>query len=587
MEHMKILIAEDEPAIRNNIVWLLRAEGFDAISAENGLDAMRLAREHLPGLIISDVMMPQMDGHALLAALRAEPLTATIPFIFLSARTDFGDVRAGMNLGADDYLPKPFHRDELLGAIRARLSLSDQRRESTQQLQYVAQSLLHFDSLTNLPNRNLLLGKLGSAINHSQRYLAGAALIVLDIDSFGNINGSLGRDVGDQVLRQIADRLFTMVNGAALVSEYDTIARLGADQFAILLVGFSGRAFLEEFVRDVLAQIAGPVVASGNEIFVTACAGIALLDDRNAQAERLLEQAEVALPQAKLSGPGSHRFYATEMNAAASRRLHIHNELHSALDKSEFTVLFQPQVSAKTAQLVGFEALLRWTHPQMGSVSPAEFVPIAEQNGLIVPIGKWVLTAACQQTKSWLDAGYGPIRIAVNLSVRQFESGDLVSTVSDVLDQTGLPASSLELEITESIALNSIERTLGTLHKLKDLGIALAMDDFGTGYSSLAYLKRFPLSTLKVDQSFVRNITTDSGDAAIARAVIAMAHSFGMSVIAEGVEQQAQLDFLSALGCEEFQGYFYSRPLTASATEALLQKCRTTPPGGADPHVPG
>ncbi len=574
MTQIKVLVAEDESALRNNIVWLLRAEGFEPLAADNGSEAMALARQHLPDLIISDVMMPRMDGHQFLAALRADPLTASIPLIFLTARADFKDMRTGMNLGADDYLVKPFQRDDLLGAVRARLLLKQKQQGSSQRLQQTAKRLLHFDPLTNLSNRAFLLERLLSAINHSRRYQTSLALMVLNLDDFSGINHSLGRSLGDQVLQQVANRLFSKVNGAPYVCEYDTVARLGGDQFAVLLVGFEDAAFLEDYVQDLLLELAKPYQLNGQELFLTACAGIAMFNEQTDSAETLLEQAEVAVPQAKQAGHGSQRYFSAEMNALASRRLRLHNELHLALERGQLHLHYQPQARVTGGHLIGYEALLRWEHPELGAISPVEFIPVAEQNGLIVPIGQWVLTNACRQAKAWLDAGLGPLRMAVNLSVRQFDSGDLTDTVALVLAETGLPASSLELEITESIAMQSVERTLSILHALKRLGVALAMDDFGTGYSSLAYLKRYPLDTLKVDQSFVRNITTDHGDASITRAIVAMAHSFGMSVIAEGVESQAHLDYLAKLGCEEFQGYHLSKPVPALAAQDLLSRQR-------------
>jgi EAL domain-containing protein (putative c-di-GMP-specific phosphodiesterase class I) len=283
-----------------------------------------------------------------------------------------------------------------------------------------------------------------------------------------------------------------------------------------------------------------------------------------------MRNADAALHQAQLGGPGSLSFFSAEMNDRGVRRLRLHNELHKALERNELSLHYQAQVDIASRRIIGFEALMRWQHPELGFISPVEFIPIAEESGVIVEMGAWALNQACHQARAWLDAGHGPLRMAVNLSARQFADDELMATVIEALGKSGLPPASLELEITESIAMQGLERTVMMLTALKKLGIALAMDDFGTGYSSLSYLKRFPLDALKVDQSFVRNITTDPGDAAITRAVVAMAHSFGMIVIAEGVETTEHLEFLAGLGCEDAQGYLFSKPLPAVDAGALL-----------------
>lgn len=570
----RIVVAEDEEAIRENLTRMLRIEGFEVAAAANGREALALIREHLPALILSDVMMPEMDGHGLLDAVRDDPLTAAIPFVFLTAKADHQDMRSGMNRGADDYLVKPFQRDELLAAVRARLARRDTQSQASQRLQSEAQRLIHFDSLTDLPNRALLLERVRAASHQARRSQSRLALIALGLDGLSRVNDSLGHESGDRVLREVADRLFRRVNQAMFVSEYDGVARLAGDQFAVLLEGFGDDAYLESFCADLLSGIAAPFHEGGHEMFLTACAGVALFGEGADSPEEMMRNAEAALGHAKEDGPGTLRFFAAEMNERAVRRLRLHNELHKALEKGELKLYYQPQVDIASRRIVGFEALMRWTHPELGFVSPGEFIPIAEESDVIVPIGSWALGEACRQTKEWMDAGLGPLRMAVNLSARQFVTDGLVDVVANALRDSGLPPAHLELEITESTAMQGVERTLAMLNQLKGLGLALAMDDFGTGYSSLSYLKRFPLDALKVDQSFVRNITTDTGDAAITRAIVAMAHSFGMIVIAEGVETKDHLDFLAGLGCEDAQGYYFSKPVPAAEARELLARGR-------------
>lgn len=568
----KVLIAEDEAAIRQNLSRLLTIEGFAVRTAENGKEALALARAELPDIVLSDVMMPELDGHGLLAALRAEPMTAHVPFVFLTARADRSDIREGMNLGADDYLTKPFQREEVLSTLRARIARRRQEADSQATLRQAANRLLHYDPVTDLPNRTLLLEKMHAARQICQRRNTSAAVMVLGLDGFSRINDSLGHAAGDHVLRELADRLFQQVQSSAFVGELDTVARLGGDMFAVLLVDFDDEPFLSEYCGRLTTALAGATRVGGTEVFLGACAGIALYPRDGDSPESLLEHAETALHHAKTAGPGQRRFFAGDMNARAARRLRLHNDLHRALAQGEISLHYQPQVAVESGALIGFESLMRWQHAELGMVSPAEFIPVAEENGLIVALGTWALGEAARQTQSWRAQGLGDYRMAVNLSTRQFAAGDLVEQVARALRESALPPALLELEITESIAMHGVERTIETLNELKAQGVKLAMDDFGTGYSSLSYLKRFPIDTLKIDQSFVRNLHTDPGDAAIARAVIALAHSFGMSVIAEGVETAEILQYLADLSCEEYQGYYFSKPLPAEQATALLRR---------------
>lgn len=571
----RIVVAEDEDSIRENLVRMLKIEGFDVAAAANGKEALALVREHLPALILSDVMMPVLDGHGLLQAVRDDPLTASIPFVFLTARADRSDLRTGMNLGADDYLVKPFQRDELLVAVRSRLARRSAEGQAAQRLQAEAQRLMHFDPLTNLPNRRLMQERIHAASHQVERNNSRLALIMLGLDGFSQVNDSLGHKVGDAVLREAADRLFRQINQAVFVSEYDGVGRVSGDQFAVMLEGFGDDAYLESMCRELLATVARPYQAGGHQLFLKACGGVALFDSVTGTSDDLMRNADAALHQAQQTGAGTLTFFSADMNLRAVRRLRLHNELHKALERGELSLNYQAQVDIKSRRIIGFEALMRWNSAELGFVSPVEFIPIAEEGGVIVAMGAWALREACRQAKAWLDEGYGPLRMAVNLSACQFADDGLLDTVVAALEESGLPAASLELEITESIAMQGLERTVTMLRALKKLGIALAMDDFGTGYSSLSYLKRFPLDALKVDQSFVRNITTDPGDAAITRAVVAMAHSFGMIVIAEGVETEEHLRYLSSLGCEDAQGYLFSKPLPAAQASEFLARMKS------------
>jgi diguanylate cyclase (GGDEF)-like protein len=571
---MNILIAEDEPSLRENLQWMLELEGYRVRCASNGEEAFAMAQQELPDLVLTDVMMPRLDGYGLIKALRGDSQTSTVPIVMLTAKADRRDVRTGMNLGADDYLTKPYRRDELLEAVRARLARSASLEEAAQRLQLETMEAQQRDALTSLPSRNLFGKRLESAVEACLGTSESIAVVCLGLDGFSKVNDSLGAVVGDQVLCEVAKRL--QEHMLTHTGEADVVARLGSDLFAVKFTISLNLLELEHQTAELLTLLARPFEVDGQTLFLTSCAGASLFPLQADSAHALLRNAESALHHAKPNGPGSSVVFDSAMNQQVARRLLIHNELHRAMAQRELQVFYQPQVRIATGQLVGFEALLRWKHNTLGWVSPAEFIPVAEESGIIVKLGEWVMRTAARQAAQWHAQGHTGFRMAVNLSVRQFVSNDLPDLVQDVLRETSLPPNMLELEVTESLALHSVATTLGTLHACKALGVQLAMDDFGTGYSSLAYLKRYPLDSLKIDQVFVRNITRDAGDAAITRAIVAMAHSFGMSVIAEGVETAEQLEFLRSLDCEDFQGYLFSKPVTADEAHACFGGYRSS-----------
>jgi diguanylate cyclase (GGDEF)-like protein len=565
-----VLIVEDDPSIRSNLERLLRMEDFQVLTAGHGGEAMAILADCTPDIVLSDVTMPVMDGHALLAAMRADPELAQIPVILVTALADRASQRQGMNIGADDYLTKPFQREDLLAAVRSRLERATTQRAESERLSAEAKRLRLVDLVTELPNREALLERLPQALTAMGRQQGRLALIVLGLEGFSRINDSLGHATGNRLLRAVADRLQGEIDRSICASPFDGVGRLGGVLFAVTLAEVGGNDHVDDLARRLLARVAEPVVIEGQELFLAASAGISLYPHDGESSAGLLEHAETALGEAKRSGGGSFTYFSPEMNAAAGDRLRLDNDLHRAIERNELEVYYQPQLNVISGRIIGFEALIRWQHPELGQVSPVRFIPIAEESGQIVAIGAWILEAACIQAKAWIDQGFSPLRMAVNLSSRQFSDDDLCALVTGVLERTGLPAANLELEITEGTAMQGAERAIAIMHRLKSLGIKLALDDFGTGYSSLSYLKRFPLDVLKVDQSFVRNITTDPGDAAITRAVVMLARSFGMSVIAEGVETTDHLQFIANLGCEEYQGYLFSKPVPAPDAAVLL-----------------
>jgi diguanylate cyclase (GGDEF)-like protein len=551
----RILVVEDDLAIRNNIVALLRLEGYVADAAGDGLEALDYLRSDSYALVISDVMMPRMDGHTLLQQLRSQPATAQLPVILLTALAEKHDQRRGMNLGADDYLAKPFQREDLLKAIETRLGRLAQQQAETQRLQGEAHRLRYLDQLTGLGSRMALLEALSGQHGLCQGEHSKVLVLVLGIDHFARINDSLGYQAGDAALRECGQRL------EQLLGKSGRAFRLIGSNFAVIAaVADAGAAqALAARLQEAWLQ---PMVVLGEEMFIPVSIGYCLYPADAGDAQQLLGRAEVALHQAQSQGGSQVLAYTAQMNAEAGERLRLNNDLYRALERNEFELYYQPQLNLEDNRLLGFEALLRWNHPRLGRVSPLRFIPLAEENGQIIAIGCWVLAEACQRLAGWQQQAPG-VRVAVNLSARQFAAANLLHSIEAALDFSGLPPGLLEIEITEGTAMVDAERTVETLRQLKKLGVKLALDDFGTGYSSLSYLKRFPLDVLKVDQSFVRNILTSPGDRAITQAVISLASSFGMSVIAEGVEQEAQKKLLLQMGCDAYQGYLFSPPLGA------------------------
>lgn len=440
--------------------------------------------------------------------------------------------------------------------------------EDISRRKHVEEQLLHLanhDALTGLPNRSLLLDRLSQALVFAERSGGQVAVMLIDLDRFKNINDSLGHEAGDKIIVEVARRL-----GASLRTG-DTVARLGGDEFVVVMPDVAREDGVVVVAQQILEALSRPMTIQGHEFYPTASIGISLFPKDGADNQALLKNADTAMYRAKDAGRNNFQFYAHEMNSRALDRLKLESGMRRALEREEFCLHYQPQMDIASGRIVGVEALMRWQPPGQPMVFPGDFIPIAEETGLIVPMGEWVLREACRRRKAWDEAGMdGQFKMAVNLSARQFRQRDIVGMVSAVLRETGCRPEWLELEITESVVMENPETAAETLHKLSDMGVHLSIDDFGTGYSSLSYLKRFPIDSLKIDRSFVRDITTDADDAAIAKAVIALAHSLKLTVIAEGVETDAQLDFLRKQRCDQMQGYYLSRPLDVARFETLM-----------------
>ncbi|ADJ28420.1 bifunctional diguanylate cyclase/phosphodiesterase [Nitrosococcus watsonii] len=438
------------------------------------------------------------------------------------------------------------------------------RKQTEQRLYHLA----HHDALTGLPNRSLFLDRLEHAIHHAQRHDHRLAVLFIDLDRFKFVNDTLGHPIGDSLLKQVAERMRLNVRAE------DTIARLGGDEFTVIIENFTDTSALSLIAQKIIEACKEPFNIKGKELFISASIGISLYPEDGHEANMLLQHADAAMYRAKKRGKSCYQFFTTDINTAATEQLALENLLREALARKEFQLYYQPIIDLESGAIVSVEALIRWLDPQLGLISPDTFIPLAEETGLILPLGEWVLLTACTQASIWNQCNPYPIRIAINLSAHQLEQADFSERVSKILKKTALLPHHLELELTESMLINRMESSLKTLNTLKKMGCRLSLDDFGTGYSSLAYLKRFPIDTVKIDRSFVQDISIDPDDAAITTAVTTMAHSLKRKVIAEGVETREHVDFLNKINVDEAQGYFISHPLPASDLSQLLKERR-------------
>jgi diguanylate cyclase (GGDEF)-like protein/PAS domain S-box-containing protein len=440
-----------------------------------------------------------------------------------------------------------------------------ERKEQEDRIRFLADH----DELTELPNRSLFRQAVTKALQRAERSGKMLSILFFDLDRFKNINDSLGHDAGDEVLRAVAERL------TACVRKIDVVARFGGDEFAVLTEGLTAEDQASTVARKILEVLSKPMILAGRQYRPAASIGISTYPTDGRDVQSLLKNADIAMYRAKEEGRGTFQFYSEQLNTHSVQRLEFESNLSNALNNREFVLYYQPKVDLATGRITGLEALIRWISPQLGFVPPGDFISIAEETGLIVPIGRWVAQTACVQNRAWQKGGLPQLRIAINISARQMADKGLVAFMAETIRMTGLTVESLELEITESAVMSNQEHAEKVLNELKALGFHLTMDDFGTGYSSLAYLKRFPFDSVKIDQSFVRGIPESKDDEAIVEAIIAMAHSLQLKVVAEGVETKEQFEFLRSLGCDQIQGYYFSKPIPANEIVMLLYKTMT------------
>ncbi|MBE9168638.1 EAL domain-containing protein [Pleurocapsales cyanobacterium LEGE 06147] len=596
-----ILIVDDIPDNLRVLSATLTEQNYRVRCAKNGLMALKGALRMQPDLILLDIKMPDMDGYEVCQQLKANDQTREIPVIFLSALDDVLDKIKAFEVGGVDYITKPFQVAEVLARVTTHITLQTAKREieklnqqleqrvqkrtveleaANQQLKQeiaererIEQQLVHdalHDTLTGLPNRNLLMERIEFAIQHTKRhenYLF--AVLFIDLDRFKLVNDSLGHLVGDRLLMAIAHILQECLRGN------DMVARLGGDEFVILLDDIQDITYATKIAEHIQTKLRSPLNLANQTVFTSASIGIVLSSTGYQNSSDLLRDADIAMYRAKGRGKARYEVFDQAMYAQTLELLQLENNLRLACRRGEFLLHYQPIVSLLTGELLGFEALLRWQHPEKGLILPAQFIDVAEDTGLIIPIGEWVLRVACHQLRTWqLQFPSVPrvasLKMSVNLASQQLKEPQFAQKLDRILQETGLDGNCLKLEFTESMLIDSGEATQKILSQIRNKGIQLGIDDFGKGYSSLSYLHRFPINTLKIDRSFVSQMNIDRENFEIVRTIITLAHTLGMDAIAEGVEDIEQFTQLQQLGCEFAQGYLFSKPLERRAAESVI-----------------
>ncbi len=542
-----VLVVDDDRSTRSALRYALQRSGFAVEEAVDGARALAMIERSAPDVILMDAMMPEMDGFAACAKLQETPRGKDIPVLMITALDDHISIERAFAAGASDYIPKPIN----LAVVNQRVRRVVEANRAEKHVRRLAFN----DALTGLPNRVLFAENLSRAIENAESQGKSLAVLFLDLDRFKFVNDTLGHEIGDRLLKAVASRIRYCVRSS------DCVARLGGDEFTVLLDDLGDAAFAANVAQKICRTLASAFEIDGQEIFVSTSIGISVFPGDGNDVSTLLRHADTAMYRAKRGSAGGFEFYEAGMEALVSEHLRLDTSLRRAIERGELRVYYQPKADTASGRITGMEALVRWQHPERGMISPLEFIPLAEETGLIVPIGAWVLRTACLQTREWLKAGIPDLNVAVNLSGVQLAEGGFADEVRAVLRDTGLDARHLTLEITESVLMEHAREAATTLRELKEIGLRVEIDDFGTGYSSLAYLKRFPVDALKIDRTFTRDMTSNGDDAAIVTGIVALAHSLRLKVVAEGVETREQRDFLIELGCDSMQGYYLAEPL--------------------------
>ncbi len=601
---LNVLIVDDSKAVRSAIREILEIGGLQATEACDGKEALESIYNHLPDLVLLDIAMPKMDGISVLKTLRKSYSKIQLPIILVALQGSPREMVQALDLGANDYVTKPIDFDVLWARLSnqlmqkqaaeylrsaqytlekqikqrtAELKLSNKQLEKEIEVRLLAEDKLQkqasYDELTGLPNRSLAADRLQQTLVKAKRHNLNPSVAFLDLDNFKYINDTFGHAAGDDLLREAAKRLSECARGS------DTVARLGGDEFLLILDDDDNAKTHqpESGVRHVAERIieafSKPFVIEGQELNITPSIGFSMYPKDGDDSNELMRHADAAMYRSKNEGKNTYCFYSPEMTAQAKLRMNVEVQLRRALERNEFSIQYQPIIDSKSRQIVKAEALLRWDCDELGMITPDYFIPIAEETGIILPIGKWVIKEACQQVKKWRDLGWKNICVTVNVSARQFQSdSSLLETVCEALQKNSLSSDAIQLELTEGVLLEETSASAEMMKRIEDIGIKLLIDDFGTGYASLSYLQRYNFDSLKIDRSYIDTVLRSEQDAKLVKAVIAMANSLGMSVVSEGVENKEQLEFLLDANCEFMQGYYFSKPVSTDDFISLLKE---------------
>ena len=605
---LNVLIVDDSKVIRTAIREILEIGNLQVSEACDGKEALESINNNLPDLVLLDAVMPKIDGISVLKILRKTYSKIQLPIILIASQGSPREMVQALDLGANDYVTKPIDFDVLWARLTnqlmqkqaaeflrsakqslekqikkrtAELKSSNQLLEKEIQVRLQAENRLQkqasYDELTGLPNRSLASDRLQQTLVKAKRHKLNPCVTFLDLDNFKYINDTFGHAAGDDLLRQAARRLSMCARGS------DTVARLGGDEFLLILddddksKGRQPELGVRNVAERIIESFAEPFVIEGQELSITTSIGFAIYPKDGEDSNELMRHADAAMYRSKNEGKNTYCFYSPEMTVQAKLRMNVEGQLRRALERNELSIHYQPIVNSKSRKIVKAEALLRWDCDALGMITPGYFIPIAEDTGMILPMGNWVVKKVCEQVKKWRNSGWPTICVSINVSARQFKSdSSLVETIRVALKQNNLPADAIQLELTEGTLLEETSDSAKIMKQIENIGTKLIIDDFGTGYASLSYLQRYNFDSLKIDRSYINKVLSSKQDAKLVKAVIAMAKSLGMSVVSEGIETKAQLDFLLDAGCEFVQGNYFSKPVTADEFVALLKKINRT-----------
>ncbi len=547
-----VLLADDDPSIRLMVRHVLESEDFDIIEASDGLEAIKAVEKHHPALILLDAVMPGIDGFATCQQIKEKGYT-DIPVMMITGLDDDASVERAYEVGAIDFITKPIKWAVLKHRVKSVVAKVIAERK--------VKLLAYRDTLTSLPNRLLFADRLEQAVMRSERSRTSMALMLVDIDDFKLVNDSFGHDAGDKLIKAVGDLISKSLRRA------DTIARLGGDEFAVIIEDIDGPEDAVSIADNLTTILEHNVRLDDQETYTSASIGISIFPDDGKDARTLLKNADTAMYRAKENGRHCFQFFKPEMSVNAMERLDLENSLKAAFENDEFLIYYQPVIDIQKNEVVSVEALLRWQHPEKGMIYPDDFIHIAEDCGLIVALGEWVINSVCKQLRSWQDADLKDQHVSINLSQRQFKEQDIVALFTQAISENGIEASSLSVEITERILIDNIGEVETVLNKLRKMGLKVFLDDFGTGYASLAYLKEFPVDVVKIDREFISGIPDNKQDSTTVDAIAGLTHGLKLTLLAEGVENDRQLEILKGLGCQFAQGFYWSKAIPSSEYE--------------------